>query len=238
MRYPFLLATAFPLAAALAGCRDHPGTATPSRLPGVCAEIAAVPLESLNRVLLPATYAFQLRRPASIDIEMVSGGGGGGGSSDHNLGWAKPGEGGGAGGYLFKTFRFNAGFYFVKVGGSGARGMSVPPGGHATSGGNGGESILGYCSSGKPIAALPGGKGGAADAHDGGRQDFGGDGASLVNPTTGVVIGTGGSGRQWMVNGDDASGYGSGGGGSGGTRTPDRVGGAGAPGFAKIARAG
>lgn len=127
MRYPFLLATAFPLAAALAGCRDHPGTATPSRLPGVCAEIAAVPLESLNRVLLPATYAFQLRRPASIDIEMVSGGGGGGGSSDHNLGWAKPGEGGGAGGYLFKTFRLNAGFYFVKVGGSGARGMSVPP---------------------------------------------------------------------------------------------------------------
>lgn len=217
-----------------AGC-VHPDTLPPPA-PGICAGTASISLKDLSGVLSPGMYVFSVRLRTSVDLEMVSGGGGGGGSSDHLMPWAKPGEGGAAGGYLFDRFVLQPGFYFVKVGGGGTRGTSVPRDGHANAGGNGGESVLGFCPSGKPIAALPGGKGGAPDAHDGGTKDYGGDGASLINPKTGVAVGTGGPGREWMVNGVDASGYGSGGGGSGGTHTSDRVGGAGAPGFAKLTK--
>jgi hypothetical protein len=236
MRHISILNSILVLPLALAACdHDYPGQ-TPPPLGAACADAKIITLPSAKAQRLPpGKYAFWLRSAGSVDTELVSGGGGGGAARDvHDT--DSTGAGGAAGQFEFKSYALDEGLYFIQVGANGVGGISPRRPHEPVQGTDGGNTILGRCASGMPLAFLRGGSGGAGDGNP--NRHKGSSGGSLRNPLTGAVVGTGGEGGVWQNDGKPASGNGAGGGGQGGTNTPGRKGGDGTAGYAVLTLVG
>jgi hypothetical protein len=200
--------------------------------------MTSLSIESLSgQQIFGEAIAVWVPHNMNVDVELVGGGGAGGGTHEGAGPWAAGGRQGQQTYVPVKPMESDT--YLVEPGSGGAGGRSDQMPGDGTTGK---ASRIRRCSSGILIANADGGQGGKSDSvarrqADG--REYAGDGASLRDSITGVIIGKGGAGGYWQTGGVAATGFGAGGGGQGGTTHPGQsAGGDGSRGYIKLTIAG
>jgi len=224
-----------PLAARDQSSRPESSSPVPT---GVCRGVALYASSDLRAQPIGAgQHLLFFRRSVRLDIEMVGGGGGGGGA---NTGTDQRWGGGGGQSEIIRrqNFQLAPGYYLLRVGSGGAGGQGHGWRGPPVNGESGGDTVLVRCASGQDLDGTKarGGTGGRGNSQP---TDHAERGKDLVDPQDGHVVGTGGAAGRWQPrsSGSDAQGFGSGGGGQGGTtRQSFHHGGRGADGYARLTR--